>query len=526
MSDSERVSRPSLRLPFGVAALACAPLVVTYFFNLWEKPYYRFFPLALLGAGWLAWRGWRSAPEPAVPGTRWIVLTLAGVALALLAAGAGLWVPWLGVAALLCVLLGAVWAHGGWRLARPLLPALVLSLTVLTPPFGWDESVMNRLQAWVMSGAGRMLYSLQVPHLVGWWSVELAGRKIPLKELFAGLNLLPGLLAVCLFYLLWQRRQPVLVVLTLATVLAFTMPAEVTRVAFGLRASDALGLDRFTNWRNTATAWGMGGLLLVLMLSLDQLLLFLTDLSQMRRWRTRTAAEEAAAPTTAPTPVPSAPVAGAALSPRLTWGLVWVSALLALTQLGTGWNYYRHRVVAEAPPAAGALAEVPFELPNTLGEWRRAEGTNYMAAIALTSGAKSQRWFYQKGELSLVLAVDYPWRGVVNPVPAYREADWRVTAENAGATEPNAILPGGMAEMAFDPVLKSVLWYGAVTAQGQWLRPAAPLPEKPLSYRVQGLLLVGRKIEPADRKEANEVFEQARTQWSRQLVEPQRKDQP
>lgn len=523
MSDSEQVHRPSLRLPFGAAALGCAPLVVTYFFNLWEKPYYRFFPLALLGAGWLAWRGWRSAPPP-VPGARWVVLTLAGVALALLAAGAGLWVPWLGVAALLCVLLGAVWAHGGWRLARPLLPALVLSLTVLTPPFGWDEAVMNRLQAWVMSGAGRMLYSLQVPHLLGWWSVELAGRKVPLKELFAGLNLLPGLLAVCLFYLLGQRRQAAVVVLTLATVFAFAMPGEVMRVAFGLRASDALGLDRFTNWRNTATAWGLGGLLLVLMLSVDQLLVFLTDLSQMRRWRTRPTAD--GAPVPAPAPEPTAPVAGAALSPRLAWGLVWVSALLGLTQMGTGWNHYQHRVVAEGPPAAGALAEVRFELPEAFGEWKRAEVTNYMAAIALTPGAKSQRWFYQKGELSLVLAVDYPWRGVVSPVPAYREADWRLTAENSGGTELSAILPGGRAEMAFDPVLKSVLWYGAVTAQGQWLRPAVPLPEKPLSYRVQGLLLVGRKIEPADRKEANEVFEQARAQWSRQLVEPQSKDQP
>jgi lipid-A-disaccharide synthase-like uncharacterized protein len=522
MSETERVSRPSLRLPFGVAALGCAPLVVAYFFNLWDQPYYRFFPLALLGAGWLAWRGWRSAPPSPMPGARWLVLTLTGTALALLATGAVLWVPWLGVAALLCVLLGAVWARGGGRLAGRLLPALVMGLTVLTPPFGWDEAVMNRLEGWVMSGAGRMLYSMQVPHLLGWLSVELAGRKIPLKELFAGLNLLPGLLAVCLFYLLWRRRPVVLVGLTLAAVFAFAMPGEVVRVAFGLRACDTLGVDRFANWRNAVTAWGMCGLGLGLMLSVDQLLVFLTDMSQMRQWGIRSTASEA--PATAAEPGP--PGARAALSPPLAWGLVGVSALLGLTQLGTGWNYHRHQVVAEGPPTAGTLAEVRFELPDAWGEWKRAEGTNSMSAMALTPGAKSQRWYYQKGELSLVLAVDYPWRGFASPVLAYREADWRVAAENLSGTEPGAVLPSGRAELALDPVLKGVLWYGAVTAQGQWLLPAAPPSERPLAYRVQGLLLVGRKIEPSDIKEAKDVFEQARTQWSRQLAELPRKNQP
>ena len=36
-------------------ALGFAPLLTVFLINLWGRPHYQFFPLALAGAGFLAW---------------------------------------------------------------------------------------------------------------------------------------------------------------------------------------------------------------------------------------------------------------------------------------------------------------------------------------------------------------------------------------------------------------------------------------------------------------------------------------
>ncbi|MCX6892929.1 MAG: hypothetical protein NTX51_15640, partial [Verrucomicrobia bacterium] len=56
------------RLNVGLLAFGFAPLLLLCFANLWERTYYQFFPMALAGAGFLAWTRLKEVPRPLVSG--------------------------------------------------------------------------------------------------------------------------------------------------------------------------------------------------------------------------------------------------------------------------------------------------------------------------------------------------------------------------------------------------------------------------------------------------------------------------
>ena len=86
------------RLTTGLIAFGFGPLLIGYFVGLWDRPYYRCFPLALLGAALLAWRGAKPTPVEA-PGARPVAAALLGLTLVFLTAGTILWSPWFGAVA-------------------------------------------------------------------------------------------------------------------------------------------------------------------------------------------------------------------------------------------------------------------------------------------------------------------------------------------------------------------------------------------------------------------------------------------
>src|ERR1017187_193574 len=76
-------------------ALGYAPLLTLFFINLWGRPHYQFFPLALIGAAFLAWTRLKEVPRPFVPGrASWTALLLAASFFFLVAATL-YWSPWL-----------------------------------------------------------------------------------------------------------------------------------------------------------------------------------------------------------------------------------------------------------------------------------------------------------------------------------------------------------------------------------------------------------------------------------------------
>ena len=105
-----RYARPLTPTILGLIALAgFGPLLAQFFYNLWQYDTYQFFPLALAGAGLLAWRGLREVQRPLKSGSAWLQFLLTLAVLGLLGKASALWSPWMGAADFLLALLATAW---------------------------------------------------------------------------------------------------------------------------------------------------------------------------------------------------------------------------------------------------------------------------------------------------------------------------------------------------------------------------------------------------------------------------------
>src|SRR5438270_11891556 len=89
--------RPALTLAQLILFVAgFVPLLGAFFVNLWERPHYQFFPLALAAAAFLAWSRFKETPRPLEPGSPSAGKLLWAFSFLLLLIATVLWSPWPG----------------------------------------------------------------------------------------------------------------------------------------------------------------------------------------------------------------------------------------------------------------------------------------------------------------------------------------------------------------------------------------------------------------------------------------------
>jgi hypothetical protein len=123
-------------------AFGFAPLLLEFFANLWGRPHYQFFPMALAGAAFLAWSRLKEVTEPCEPGHGALTAALMGMSFCGVAAATALWSPWLASLAAVAGLAGVTWWVGGRERLRAVTPALVLLLTIIPPPLALDTQLI------------------------------------------------------------------------------------------------------------------------------------------------------------------------------------------------------------------------------------------------------------------------------------------------------------------------------------------------------------------------------------------------
>lgn len=508
-------------------ALGFLPLLLAYFAELWAQPAQRGYLLALPAAVLLGARGMRNLDQPATPGTAWLWLSLHILGLGLLVAATVMWSPGLGLLASLVALAGVVGWCGGARLLRALGPMFVLLLTLLAPLLPWNDRLWTALQEFVLKAVDRMLYTFEVPHLLGVNGFELTALTVPREELFAGLNGLPGLLVLLLGGLLWWRRHPLRILVVLAAVGVFAVPSEVLRVTWGLKACHATGGDFFQTARAGVITGALWLLWFGLGLSVDQFTGFLVEV------RRRSGGPLPEAPAPAPRLPWRVALGLGRESSRLAWAFVAVALVLGLTATGRGWlrrNDLREAVGAASRLPAGAV----FEMPAFGGEWRVLLASEVLGEVAMTA-RDVRTWQWQSGQVTLTLGLDGPLTGFVDPSPGYVKRGWQIAEASPVVSATNAVPPYVEVELTREPMLHGVLWFGLVDEAGRWLeppnhgagwvaRPGATSPGSGASHRVQALAVSARPLTPAERAEARRVFDAARlalaAQLTRQVKQP------
>jgi len=505
-----------------------APLILQFFTNLWERPYYQFFPMALGGAIVLANRGLEELPRPAVPGARFLTALLLGGSFGLLALGLLMWSPWLaGLAALICVA-GLAWATGGWSALRAVFPALVLICTFIPPPLELDARLMVALRGIAVQWSSRMLDFLGVVHSLSGNVIDLPQRQLLVEEACSGINSVLLTLATCVFFLFWRRRSLWRILVCLPFVFAGVLLGNVIRICFGAWLQFYYHHDILSGWRHETVGLILLTGYVILIVSLDEWLEFLTQ-----------PIRPALPPAPAPAPVVAGPVvagpapraAVAAVAPAWLLLVATTFALLGVVTLGVRWHSQKKHYLLAGSSALPA--STTFALPATLGDWQRIDTTAPFHK-AETQGIHSQSWSFQSGPLVASVAIDYPFRGYHDVTECYRLVGWtidhsqrEIPPANPGATPG---IPDMNVELSREPVSHATLWFSTIDEAGNWLeRPAVAKgflerwqlsgQVQPSSYRVQLLISGFAPLLPAERAAARQLFVAARQQLVQQLMQ-------
>ena len=392
---------PPRALPWGrlavVAIILAAhlPLLVLHARQIWMRPHYQFFPLLLVGAVVLAFVRLRGAgpftPAPAVRAG-----LLLGSAWVLLAAAELLYSSWLGATAALAALAALLYALGGGRLFRTLLPAWVLLWLFVPPPFELDRQLILGLQSLTTRWASGVLDFLGLYHVLAGNVVEAGGRRLFVEEACSGVNSLFSALACTLFFVFLTRRPPLRASLLLAATAGWVLAANAARVAAIAYLLGRWGIDFSEGWRHEALGAALFVAALGLVWSTDRLLLFLA------------APSVAAAPRPAaqrPAPAPGA--AGPRTGSPVGWAFAGAYLLLLLAHFGL-YGATPADAAAEGGPVAAAVERLDADSPpDRLDRWQRLGYAPESRNAGSAFGEHSKTWTYQAGPNTAALSLDY-----------------------------------------------------------------------------------------------------------------------
>jgi exosortase len=448
-----------------VAALVLPflPLLFLHGRQLWLRPHYQFFPLLLLGAGVLVW--WHRATCPPLrPGNRFVTGGLLTLAWLLLAAAELLYSSWLAAVSVLVLAAGLLWAFGGARLFRHLLPAWLLLWLAVPPPLDLDRELILAMQGWTARASSAVLDMLGVFHVMAGNVVEVDGRKLLVAEACSGINSLFSVLA-CTMFLMFLMRRPIWhCVVLLASAVGWVLAANVARVVCVVLLETRCDIDVTSRWviqdrisRHDAFGAAFFAVAVGLLWSTDQLLLFLSTPS-------------ASAPTPAPAATPATDSVPAS-SPSRGFLLVTVVAFLVL-----GVGHVACYGLSTNATAVGGPSLERFDrfnkddaLPAQVAGWQRGK-FHPDSRSGSDFGDLSRSWEYKKGSHMVLFSLDYPFPAWHDLTRCYKLQGWRV--EGQEIVEADDRSPGIVVVQLSKPAYRSgFLLFCQVDREGQSLEP-------------------------------------------------------
>jgi len=440
------------------------PLLLRFFANLWRFEVFRFFPMALLGAVILAWRGLGETRRPIQAGSSGVSLPLMVLSLALLASASLLWSPWLGVAAALTALPAAGWWLGGRPFCRALLPAWIMLFTVIPPPLRLDARLALALQQAAVAGSSRVLDLMAVPHLRSGNILDIPGQRLLVEEACSGINSVLFMSAACVFYVLWRRRSLLFLVPLYVMTIGAVLFGNLIRITSGAWLLFNFHIDLFSGWRHESLGLVLTALYLGFIVGADALMTKVPAL-----------AKRFAPP--APVIPPDAGVrslddlfAGRKLTPGLL-AVASLLVLLGLLELFQAWHYSTKAIHERRINPAGMDGSAKFSLPSEIDLWKlRSEEKPVAKKTAFEDGVYSHIWQYERDGLIVTVSLDYPFFDYHDVRVCYSGSGWTIEESKLQSADPMVgTIPAMEVALFRENGLKATLLYSTVDQGGKWL---------------------------------------------------------
>lgn len=457
--------------PIAIAALVLLgelPLLLKFFADLWSRPQYQFYPVALIAAGYIFWERLRETPADQIQrGSARITVPLLVLSWLVLAGGL-LYLRWMAPVSTWLLLAAGVWSVGGRRLARAVLPAGILLLLIIPPPAHFDESIANDLRRLAVRASSRVLDLVALPHLVTGTVIEIPKHRLLVEEACSGINSLLSVMAFTVLYGIWQRRPAWFTAgLTVAAV-AFVLCGNIARITLGAILVYFWKIDILAGTGHELLGMVLFAICLGLVISFDRFLLFFLP----EQGRGRTADSLQHAPQT---------------NQRCSPGLIWWPAAVAFLALGIALQIRVGRLWAQSRLPESAK----FSMPANLAGWELVRGEGTVNGRPETDGAKSNFWVYRSGPYKAAVALDYPFIGFHDATICYASSGWSINSKTQLERPGRAQSSYFQVQMAKAPLMQGQLLFAQFDEHGSSppVTPAIP----PGTGRVQTALTMSRE---------------------------------
>ena len=500
--------------------LGFVPLLSIFLIQLWGRSTYQFFPLALVGAGLLAWRVIKEEKIflSAAKLLSIRLFSLSAVILFLLSYW--IWSPWLSFIAFLATLIALLWGLGGKSLLLTFVPALLMVLAILPPPFNWDQTLTLWLRSVAMDVCSALLDCFDVTFVRDGNTLQLPGKVLFVEEACSGINSFILCNVVCLFWLLWQRRPLRWLLLAMPATSLFVILGNIIRITTGAVGYFYWQVDLLTGWKHEVF-----GLVLLLgycglIWSLDQLLVFLNCPITAQRSRVVFPIVDPVtfcleSPSRASFPMRSS-----------VFGLVYI-----LVGLGSTAIHFRHMSSQQIRIALSDFKTtrlITLSLPQKIDGWERINNDSGDRATVATLAVHSIIWRFQRDGIIISIAVDYPLDGFHNVRICYEGNGWTVASENR-LLDSQTHEDLHAVELALDQKLHhAVVYHSVIDEQGKWLEQASSFDSRFVvkqvtGFRIQLVIESYAALASDQTTAAKSLFFQARTLLVPQIIDEIRK---
>jgi exosortase len=467
-------------LAMGLIVLGCLPIVWAQILQLWSKEHYQY--VLLVPAG--VWLICRKSEWPHVSAhSPWslapFLASLAGIGL--LSAAVVLWSPFLGTAGFLVLLAPLVWwcyGPAGWTLGWR---GWLFAWTALPLPFGLDEDITLLLRNVATIWTSSVLDALQVRHLMHANIIELPQKSLFIIDACSGIHSLFVLIAAAVFISMNNGRGLIHTALMVFGSLWIVMVENVGRLTI-VASTQSWSVDFSRGLPHSVLGACLFVISLAILLSLDQLLTFLSPANGQGWWRR----DRDTRPTARPA-VPSPRTAGVGYlvfaAPCLllfTWQWPQVGGLAAATKL--------------TPSRLKVPALTQQSLPDEINGFTVKEYRSVLRVPGDPLGPESQHWTLQKGGMTVLISLDYPYAELHDLTVCYRNIGWSVQSRElleSESLEPfSPQLSGRVARVQLERALfpSAILMYSAADRNGQLsmtYRPDDPTARQRIRNRIQ-----------------------------------------
>jgi len=486
------------------AALLMLPLWAPWQAELATTPHHEFFPILVFGMVFLVRHRLMSMDDPtATPGKPFLAGLLALASLPCLFVGYVMPQPALMCAGTVLAFSMVLYALGGWRLWRRVVPVFALLALITPPPAELDHLLTLKLQQLSVVIASRVLDMFKIFHVVNTNTLEVDGQRFLVEEACSGIQSLFSILAFALFYAIWNERGLFRTFLLLCGALIFDLSLNVFRICLGVVAKITGDINLLDGWPHEMLGiivFVMGlGLTLswdVVMeeLSVSKLLPLAWLGKRFRRLKpgksrskSRSSASsrrESAEPSLAATSGGSfGPLKKASIGILAAWALLVVPmtalSALQLPRYLQGGPAIDDDTVTRALETRGEdrlklLEELTrksrssFTPPAKIGDWTLLPEGTKSSERTMSFGSKSESFIYFNGLLTVQFSIDYPFYGFHDLNICYDVGGWQVNdlpIDTIGSTDE---LPYNASTMSRGIDQRAVMVYSAFLDNGEW----------------------------------------------------------